>query len=364
MKELYQKLIFYPVNTISDRVALKGSSNCLTNATKITPSTYQHILWDINLITDSGGLQISTQGFKKDKTILIGQMLTTRMKDPEFLTIGLISNCQEYYRLKSDIGFYVDIPSGFDDSDFVYYLKLSESIKARDDLFEIAKTICPSTELGLVLHPRNPLEVADYFGLIATPTVGLYGYPAGNKARNALGNAFVLSFLHSVGVRHVHFLGSSAVPIIILLAKAVSLNMFTRCTFDSLTWNQYAVSRGHRYLNPETLFSMPKNESLHPSSDLRWRLAKHPRFFREFQKHFEPPDYMSAKVWHGIVNIEAIKYFKDRVLDDITRDKMPRALMNPGFRGKNKVIDALRLLDESMARGHDFIEGKYGPILE
>ena len=150
---------------------------------------------------------------------------------------------------------------------------------------------------------------------------------------------------------------------IILLAKAVALHMFTRCTFDSLTWNQPASKRRCRYLCPETLISMPKDRPLDPSSNLRWDLKRYPRFFREFQRRFDPPHWMLAKDWLGIVNIEAIKYFKDRVLDDIKRDKVPRVLMNPGFKGKDKILSALRLLDDSMSHGHDFVEEKYGPVL-
>ena len=93
---------------------------------------------------------------------------------------------------------------------------------------------------------------------------------------------------------------------------------------------------------------MPKDRSLDPSSDLRWRLTKHQRFFSEFQKRFDPPPYMMAKTWQRIVNIESIKYFKDRVLDDFKAYGAQR-ILKAGFRGRDKIIDTLHLLDESMA---------------
>ena len=207
MKSFHNKLIYYPVNTVTDPVAFRLSETCLANP--VWPTSLHNLdgIIKTDSMCDSGGLQTSTLGINSDKTVLIGPMLTTSIDDPEFLTIGLLSNCREYKRIESRIAFLVDIPSVSKDSNFAYFVKLTESIKARDSLLELAEYVCPTTELGIVLQPRLPFEIANYFGLISTAKVRLYGYPAGTKPKNGLGNAYVMSFLHSTGVRYFHFMG-------------------------------------------------------------------------------------------------------------------------------------------------------------
>jgi hypothetical protein len=362
MKKLYDKLSYYPVNTLADPKALYLSDTTLTNALRrVSPGKLNEIRKKDGM-SDSGGYQIYSQGLNKGKNVLLGSIYQNFLKDPDFLTIGFLSNCREYRRLNSNIGFCVDIPIDPNDSDYKYYYIMNETIIARNHMLEIAKQICPKTNMAIVLHPRTPLEIEDYFGLVSAPEILIYAYPARTKLKYALGNAYVLSFLHSVGVRHIHFLGSSACTLIALLAQAVVLNLFDRCSFDSLTWNQPAVCQGYRYLNPETLKSIPKREPLRPDMNLLRALRSHERFLFKFKNQFNPPQYMQVKRWLGIVNIEAIKYFKNRMLDKLIIHGSFENIFN-----KNKKYDSLiaaaNLLYESQYYGHDFVKEKYGQNL-
>ena len=187
-------------------------------------------------------------------------------------TIGTIDNCMIYRRTNSTLALMVDRPVYTDDSDTEYWGKLSKSRKARNQMLKAAIHICPATKLVIAIQSRNPLEVPSYFSWIYTPYVRIYAYPIRrfrNKPSDALGNAYVLSFLSSVGIKHIHFLGSNAPVIIFQLAKAVALNMFEKASFDSLTWNQPAASRFLKYLHPHTLSPMPKKGSCHPNTNMR-----------------------------------------------------------------------------------------------
>ena len=362
MKKLHDKLSYYPVNTLADPKALSLCDTCLTNALRrVSPGKLNEIRKKDGM-ADSGGYQIYSQGLNKGKDVLIGSIYENLLKDPDFLTIGFLSNCQEYRRLNSNIGFCVDIPIDPNDSDYKYYYIMNETIIARNHMLEIAKQICPKTNMAIVLHPRTPLEIEDYFGLMSTPEISIYAYPASNKPSDALGNAYVLSFLHSVGVRHVHFLGSSAVPIIALLAQAVVLDLFARCSFDSLTWNQPGVRQGYRYLSPETLKSMPKKEPLRPDMNLRWVLRSHEKFLFKFKKRFEPPQFMLVKEWLGTVNIQAIEYYKNRMLDKLSTPGSSRQIFSNDKKFAH-LIAAVNLLHESKYNGHDFVREKYGQNL-
>ena len=360
MKNLYKKLTYYPVNIRSDRKAFSLHGICLTNAIRPVPEKDRKILIEKENASDSGGLQVITLGTDKRKTVLFGPMYKTDTKDSDFLTIGLLSICQEYRRLNSSIGFHLDIPSGPDDNDYDYYYKLEKSIEARNTIMELAPAVCPETRLGIVLHPRYPFEVEGYFSLIATPTVHIYAYPPGNKSKDALANAFILSFLHSVGVRHVHFLGSSAVPVIILLAKALTLRMFESCSFDSLTWNQQAVGKGYRLLDPITLASTPSKSALDRLANLRWKLTRHGDFLRKLEARYDLPEWPPAGEWLGLININSIEYFKNSVLKTMAMSIGNNSLANiPVKRGKQDIGAALMLLKESKIKGHDFIKEKY-----
>jgi len=209
------------------------------------------------------------------------------------------------------------------------------------------------------------MEVKNYFCFIFTPFVRRYAFPIRNfrnKPKDQLGNAYVLSFLHHMGIRHVHFLGSNAPPIIFLLAKALSLDMFDEVSFDSRTWDQIAMS-GYRYLNPETLCSVPskKEGQLNPNENLRTVLRKYNGLFESTLGCFNPPEWAIVKDWLGIFNIKVIERFKDMILD-IAIDKDLSQFINqfPKYeRSKDMIIEALDLLEESMEYGHDYIEKKY-----
>lgn len=78
---------------------------------------------------------------------------------------------------------------------------------------------------------------------------------------------------------------------------------------------------------------------------------------------FEPPEWIIAKEWAGIYNIRAIEMFKDRVLQIALDNDLEKYLKYFGKytnNQKEKILEALGLLKESKAYGHNHIEKKYG----
>jgi hypothetical protein len=163
----------------------------------------------------------------------------------------------------------------------------------------------------------------------------------------------------------VHFLGSLAVPIIALLAQAIVLNLFDQCSFDSLTWNQPAVRQDYRFLNPATLKSIPKKAPLNQDSNLLWVLRRHKKFLYLFKNQFNPPKFMLVKEWLRIVNIEAIKYFKNRMLQKLSAQaSLGQAQVFSNKKSLDHFNSAVNLLYESKYWGHDFVKKKYSHILK
>lgn len=361
MNDLHKRFIYYPVDPRVNRKALELSQAYLSNPLWPLPTEYLDFVQRKTVLCDSAGLQL-LKLINKGKRPLVGPMLKTKRRKNGVLTIGTVSNCMEYARLGSKIAFLIDFPSREDDSDSVFYWKLGESIRARNHMLKIINYISPYTKPAIALQPRNPLEVAKYFGLISTPSVRIYGYPARSPS-DYLGNAYVLSFLHHAGVRHVHFLGSSAASIIYLLAQALALEMFDEASFDSFTWNRRKW--GIRLISPETLSNIPgrKKGRLHPKGNLYWVLRKFPDFLAHVQDRFNLQDVIIIEEWLGICNITAIDYFKDRALDAALRRDLPAHVRtyNPRIL---RIVEALNLLHESKVHGHDYVDRKYRARIE
>lgn len=361
-------LIYYPVSPINDKIACKYTSAYFANAASPVSKKELKKLVDKNITCDSGGLQ-AFRAISKGKIFHCSSMVSTVRDDPDILMFGIIDHCREYARINSEVAMCIDLPTYTDDSDFDYYYKLSESIEARDQMTKLAKYLCPDTRLGIVLQPRNPYEVKNYFCFIYTPSVNLYAYPIRsfrNKIKDALGNAFVLSFLSDMGVKQVHFLGSNAPPVIWLLAHAVALRLFEKVSFDSHTWNQKALS-GIRYLHPETLSPVPskKEGQLHPKANLRTELEKYPSVFEKTIGCFNPPEWVIAEEWLGLLNIRIIEEFKDFMLELAFNDHLESFIRCFNKYGnKDVMIQALELLNESKMHGHEFIERQYGARIQ
>lgn len=368
-KESFSPLCYYPVAPASDPKALKYTSTYFANAASPVPSKDLKQLINKKVSCDSGGLQ-AFRAMNKGKIFFFGSLVKTKLDDPDLFMLGITCQCKQYARMQSKIAMCIDLPTRTDDDDLAYWWKLSQSRVARDEMVALAKYICPETQLAIVLQPRSPIEVNNYFCFIYTPSVRIYAYPIRNfrnKPKHQLGNAFVLSFLHDMGVRHVHFLGSNAPCIIFLLSHAVALGMFDHASFDSRTWDQPAIS-GYRYLHPDTLSSVPtKTEGqLHPNDNLRTVLRQYNGLFTSTLGRFDPPQWVIAKDWLGITNIRIIEFFTDMVLST-ARDNDLRLFIKafPKYgKSKEKIIEALDLLEESKAYGHDHIEKKYGQRIE
>ena len=367
MKDIsHNSLKYFPVGAEKIKLPLKYSASFMLNVfRKLSYQSLKVIREKENICCDSGGLQIF-EASEKGKRVAVGPMLRTR-NNRSVLTLGTIDNCMIYRRTKSTMALMIDRPVYLDDSDFEYYKKLLKSRKARDQMLRAAHHLCPNTDLIIALQPRNPLEIANYFSWIYTPYVRIYAYPIRsirNKPKDALGNAYALSFLSNVGIKHVHFLGSNAPPIIFLLAHAIALGMFNQASFDSRTWDQQSFS-GIRYLHPITLNPVPsiKIKSLHPNSNLRTVLKKHNGIFEATLGCFNPPEWVVAHDWLGILNIKIIENFKDVVLSAALNSDLKHFIKEfpkYGQKGKEQMIEAIDLLEESVEYEHDHIEQKYG----
>ena len=354
INNINSKLIYLPVISPYDLKFLPHCRTCMLNAARPVPDNCLEHLRRMHFIAcDSGGYQIYT-ALAQGKKVAVGPLLRTNANDPDILTLGTMDQCAEYDRTKANLAMTIDYPVNFYDSDPVYYGKLFESRKATEDMLSVAPYLCPNTELAIVLQPRNPLEVDHSFCFMFTPKVGTYAYPvrARNEPEDALGNAFVLSFLHDVGVRSVHFLGSSAPSVIFILAQALGLGMFERVTFDSFTWKQQAHA-GFKYFEPNTLSAI----RVPPHTNLRRELAKYQGVFEKTLDRLNPSKWVLAEKWADAYNIMAIENFKDGVLSIAQEGKLERFLRQfPKYGHRKKhLLEALRLLEESATHGHDYV---------
>ena len=352
---LHEQLMYLPVISVNEPMVLDVSGGCMLNGLRPVPQSHLGSLRRLNFIAcDSGGYQIY-QAMRQGKRVLVGPMLRTNANHPQILTVGVMELCEEYRRIGASLALTVDFPITFADTDLVYYWKLAESRRARDLMLEAAPHACPDVELAIALQPRHPLEVDHYFCFISTPAVRTYAYPvrARNEPEAALGNAYVLSFLYHVGIKRVHFLGSSAPAVIFVLAQAGALGMFERITWDSLTWKRRAYA-GFFYLNPYTLTP----QAIHPSANLRTELAKYDGVFERTLGRFNPRKWVLAERWADIYNILAIEDFKDRLLCAALDGGLDRFVGQFAKYGRRKVdvLDAIRLLERSKIDGHDYIK--------
>jgi len=366
-KEL-EKLKYYPCAPESDAKALELIERYFDNATRPDPLNDRAKSKNQENWCDSGGLQ-ALRAEDEGRIPIIDPIMETNINDPDFFILGSVYQCEEYGRRKSSKAMMIDLPTWDEDDDLAYLWKITESRKARDHMLEWKELLCPNTKFGIVLQPRNPLEVEDYFLDIFTPKVNIYAYPIRrfrNKPRDALGNAFVLSFLNDMGVNYIHFLGSNAPVIIFLLAHAISLGLFEQASFDSLTWYQPACSHTIKFLDPDTLTPLPKNQSLHPLDNLRTVTAEFKGLFDYLLGRYNPPKLAISKEWTGIFNIRMIEEFKNRVLEIALTDDLRGFIKQfPKYKGqKVKIIDAIDLLEESKDFNHEHIEQKYGSRIE
>jgi len=358
------RFTYYPVGAECIKLNIELCQSFMLNVFRQLPyQSLEKIKKKQRTFCDSGGLQIH-EAAKAGKSVVVSPMMRTR-NTKHTLIIGIIDNCHIYRRADSKSAMMIDWPVYEHDTDLEYQNKLFQSRKARDQMLRVAPQLCPNTKLAIALQPRVPSEIRHYFARIYDPYVSIYAYPIRNfrnKPKDALGNAFVLSFLSSVGVKRVHFLGSNAACIIFLLAKASALDMFQKVSFDSSTWNQ-SSKEYLRYLAPSTLSPTPRDGKLHAHDNLRTILKAQDGVIEEVIGCFDPPKWIIAKDWVGLFNIRAIEMFKDRALKialDNDLEKYIKCFGKYSNNQKDKILEALELLEESKAYGHDHIDKKYG----
>jgi len=358
-------LTYCPVGPETDRLAMKYVYHYFDNAIRRWPPNTLDIEAIKEAFCDSGGLQ-AFRAMEKGKTVIVDPLMNTNISDPDLFILGTACQCKEYGRRKSTRAMLIDIPTLTDEDDLTYLSKRMQSRKAKAQMLRWAEIYCPDTELGIVLQPRNPLEAKSYYCSMYTPKVRIYGYPIRdfrNAPEDALGNAYVLSFLCDAGIEHVHFLGSSAPPVIFMLAQAAVYKMFDRISFDSLTWNQPAVCKSYKYLHPETLSSLPNNgKGLNRNDNLRTKLDKDPGLFEAALGKLVPPNWAVVKDWLGIFNIRITEMFKDAVLEVALEGGLPNFIKRFDkytIRQREMMVEALELLEDSKLHGHEYVDRKY-----
>ena len=164
-KESICPLCYYPVSPVSDPKALEYTSSYFANAASPVSSKDLKKLIDKNVSCDSGGLQ-AFRAINKGKIFFFGSLVKTRINDPDIFMLGIPCQCREYARMNSSIAMCIDLPTRTDDTKLDYWWKLSQSRSARDQMIALAKYICPETKLAIVLQPRNPIEIKNYFCFI------------------------------------------------------------------------------------------------------------------------------------------------------------------------------------------------------
>ena len=355
------RLLYFPAWAQENKNSLRYSSTCLVNAVYPPSPKKLDILKGKRVFCDSGGRRILRE-LKAGNTVAFGPKLRTNPKDPHTFTLGVEQHCRFYSQFESPLAMSIDFPAETGDSDHLYNWKLAQSCAARDHFLTLAPNLCPNVELVIALQPRGPRELEQYFRQIYTPAVTTYAWPAKyrNSTKYALGNAYVLSYLHWAGIRHVHFLGSSSPAVIFILSWALALGLFERLSFDSLSWNTRVYDKP-RFLQPENLSLT--SEPLDPQADLRTELNTHPGLDQSAIKQFISPEEerVIAKDWVGILNVLAIERFKNEVLENALANDLFRFLTEFRKRGyqNGKLVDALHLLEDAREHGHKYVKQKY-----
>ena len=100
--------------------------------------------------------------------------------------------------------------------------------------------------------------------------------------------------------------------------------------------------------------------------NLRTVTAKFNGLFDYLLGRFNPPKLAITKEWTGIFNIRMIEEFKNQVLEIALTDDLRDFIKQfPKYKGqKDKILEALDLLDESKDNGHEYIEQKYESRIE
>jgi len=365
MRYSHKKLIYLPAGVDQKPWILERCATGMLNATYPLPAKHLNKLKNkLFICIDSGGFQ-SFIADKQGKTIIYGPMMKTIKNNQSVFALGTISNCLEYDRIGATMAIMIDRVTFCHDNDAIYYQKLSESLKARNSILKAASYLCPNTKLVPVLQFRNSLEVKDCFNWISTPLVSSYAIPIRNfrnRPVHALGNSYILSFLSSQNVQHVHFLGSSAPTVIFVLAKALALGMFDRLSFDSTTWNRGAFSPRH-YLCPKTLNEMPLEDQLNPKDILSKVMNLKNDLLKAIVADFNPGEEALAKNCLGLLNIRSIESFAKMALNFAMEDGLRHCIYSEDFpkygKNKEKIIKAFDLLEESSEYGHEYVERKY-----
>jgi hypothetical protein len=353
---------YLPVTSVHEPKILEHSRSCMLNAVRPVPSEYYEGLSKLEFLgCDSGGLQLY-RAQEAGKSVIVGPLMKTKVDYPDVITLGIFAQCREYGRINADMALMIDYPVNPQDSDLDYYWKLSESRKVRDHMLKAAPYLCPNTELAIAIQSRFPREAPKYLSSIYTPEVATYAYPVRyrNKPENAIGNAYVLSLLHDVGIRRVHFLGSSAPVVIFVLAQALALGMFERITFDSFTWKQRRHA-GFRYFDPYTLTA----KDVHQCGDLQMELTKYPGLFERTLGRFSLGEYVVTEKWVDLYNIRAIEVFKDLVVSEALTNGLDTFVIefDKYDDEKDEILTALRLLRDIKSHGHQYVERNYSTLL-
>lgn len=246
-------LIYCPVST-SDIDLLNGyHPNCLVNPVRQNP-ILQSNHPTTKYFADSGGYQLYRYQNHKTKKCIVVSAVGNRTRS-KYIVIDPIDLCRKYGQLQIKCGFTLDRPLSDDASNRDFLKYLGDSFNWAEIMFEQRSTLCPSTELFIPLQYSSVDQLHHYFQKMDTLKPNGYAFPVRGSfdLKWLMWITFTLSYLHSMGVKKVHMLGSTRKEIIYVGAVALGLKMFEQVSFDSTSWNTLLFDKRPKHFAPDTL---------------------------------------------------------------------------------------------------------------
>lgn len=245
--------IFTPVLSLNEFFLLDyysyGFLNPVYTNIKL-PSKYTNRV----LLADSGGYQLfmAKCAHQRDPTIKYSVIDGVGIHTNSGMILDPIELCRRYGKLNAELAFTIDDPLiSSNEEEFEH--KISKGYDYAVRILEYSKLLCPTTKILIPWHFATYEQMKKCF--FRFDGLGADGYAFPVRASAFISEtpkiAYVLSFLHSRGVKRVHLFGSSRPEIALISATAMTLNLFEQITFDSTTWNTFI--RGRKYLDDVTL---------------------------------------------------------------------------------------------------------------
>ena len=356
-------LIHAPVVTGNKDLILEYYSHCFFNPTNFVPRLdfTERIQVISEFFSDSGGYQIYSinqnriDGFTEKQCVVIPGVRTRN--SVKHLIIDPIDICRKYGKLNIVYGFTLDYPLSDNSTEKEYSYKLEKSYTWAKLMFRYRHDLCPNTNLLIPLHYISKDQLHAYYNKMSSLKPNGYAFPV--RGRDSFkGYIWIvcsLCFLHHKGVDQVHMFGSARPEIIIIGAAAIGLNMFKQLSFDARTWNTVSFNSGIvYYFDPETL----KRKSIQKDTYIDILMPNH--LLKRINRKEVPLTKTFKKRIIMLHNVLAIDHYtrkmvaRSKNIDDLKRFIATQS--NFSQKKQDRLIMAIKILEESKKKGYGFIE--------